>query len=65
MSKNTKITKKDLLDQARVLGLKNVQKLRKTDLIHEIQASEGNNPCFQRIPDCVVSPCMFRSECIA
>ncbi|MFQ5355064.1 MAG: Rho termination factor N-terminal domain-containing protein [Mariprofundaceae bacterium] len=65
MSKDVRMTKKGLIDQARMLGLKNVQKLRKTELIHEIQISEGNNPCFQRIPDCAVSPCMFRRECIA
>ncbi len=64
MSRNSRITKKILIDKARGLGLKNVQKLRKTELIHGIQVAEGNSPCFQRIPDCAVSPCMFRSECI-
>jgi len=64
MKKNTKITKKILIDKARLLGLKKVKRLRKVELIHEIQTAEGNRPCFQQIPDCMVSPCLFRGECI-
>jgi len=63
--KQTKVTKKDLMGKAGLLGLKNIQRLRKIDLIHEIQSAEGNHPCFQKIPDCIVSPCMFRGECLS
>jgi len=64
MKKGANITKKNLLEKASLLGLKNVQRLRKVELIHRIQSAEGNRPCFQQIPDCMVSPCMFRGECI-
>ncbi len=59
-----KITKKELLGIAKKLGIKNVQNLKKANLIHRIQVVEGNTACFQTIPDCTVSPCLFRGECI-
>jgi|GEM_PF-914918 len=59
-----KITKQALVEIAKQLELKNVQKLSKADLIHRIQIAEGNSDCFGRIPDCTVEPCLFRSECI-
>ena len=64
MQSQKKITKKLLADKAKDLGLKNTQKLTKVELIHSIQTAEGHVPCFGRIPDCTVSPCLFRSECI-
>jgi len=64
MKKDTKITKKILIGKAKLLGLKKVKRLHKVELIHEIQTAEGNRPCFRQIPDCMVSPCMFRGECI-
>jgi len=64
MQSQEKITKKLLTDKAKSLGLKNVQKLKKVELIHCIQSAEGHSPCFGRIPDCGVTPCLFRSECI-
>ena len=64
MQSQEKITKKLLTDKAKGLGLKNVQKLKKVELIHCIQTAEGHNACFGCIPDCGVTPCMFRSECI-
>jgi len=63
--KKVKITKKDLLGKASLLGLKNTQRLRKVELIHAIQSAEGNQPCFQQIPGCAVAPCLFRGECIS
>lgn len=59
-----KLTKKFLVDMARGLGVKNAAKYRKAELIHEIQKAEGHNPCFQRIPNCGIQDCLFRSECI-
>jgi len=64
MPSQEKITKKFLAEKAKGLGLKNVQKLSKSELIHSIQTAEGHAPCFGRIPDCAVSPCLFRSECV-
>ncbi|MDQ6961210.1 MAG: hypothetical protein Q9M28_01585 [Mariprofundaceae bacterium] len=59
-----KITKKMLVSKAEELGLVKIKSLKKTALIHKIQSTEGNNPCFQTIPDCSVSPCLYRQECI-
>jgi len=64
MSATPKLTKKTLTDMARNLGIKNAAKTRKEDLIHAIQIAEGNDPCFGRIPNCTVSPCLFRGDCI-
>lgn len=59
-----KVTKKILSDMARGLGIKNAAKTKKEDLIHAIQVAEGHTPCFGHIPDCTVSPCLFRADCI-
>lgn len=59
-----KVTKKILTDMARDLGIKNAAKTRKENLIHAIQVAEGNTACFGGIPDCTVSPCLFRADCI-
>ncbi|MFQ5518583.1 MAG: Rho termination factor N-terminal domain-containing protein [Mariprofundus sp.] len=60
-----KITKKELSAKAAELGLKGVAKLRKEELIHTIQITEGNTDCFTRIDNCAVSPCLYRAECQA
>jgi len=64
MTAQVKLTKKTLTDMARELGIKNAAKTRKEELIHNIQITEGNRDCFKRIPNCAVSPCLFRGECI-
>jgi len=61
----TKVTKKELSDKAIKLSLKGVSKLRKNELIHAIQIAEGNTDCFSRIPNCAVTPCLYRAECQA
>ncbi|MDQ6992839.1 MAG: Rho termination factor N-terminal domain-containing protein [Mariprofundus sp.] len=58
-----KVTKKRLLEMASELGIKNAAKLNKTALIHEIQITEGNIACYQKVVDCSVSPCLYRAEC--
>ncbi len=63
MAAQKKITKKILLEKAGGLGMKGVQNLRKVDLIHAIQMTEGNSPCFLRIKNCAVDPCLYRFEC--
>jgi len=64
MTATTKLTKKTLTDMARELGIKNAAKTKKEALIHAIQTAEGNDACFGRIPNCAISPCLFRGECI-
>jgi len=58
-----KVTRKDLSEKAIELSLKGMAKLRKTELIHAIQIAEGNTDCFTKIPNCAVSPCLYRPEC--
>jgi len=58
-----KVTKKELVVKAAALDLKGVQKLKKEALIHAIQIAEGNSACFATIPNCAVSPCLYRAEC--
>ncbi|MDX8392204.1 MAG: Rho termination factor N-terminal domain-containing protein [Mariprofundaceae bacterium] len=64
MTAQVKLTKKKLTDMARELGIKNAAKTRKDELIRTIQISQGHHGCFKHIPDCTVSPCLFRGECI-
>ncbi|HXH72721.1 MAG TPA: Rho termination factor N-terminal domain-containing protein [Mariprofundaceae bacterium] len=64
MAESGKLTKEFLNTMAKGLGVKNITKLKKAELIHAIQTAEGHAPCFGRIPDCQVSPCLFRGECI-
>jgi len=59
-----KITKKMLITKAEDLGLTKIKSLKKTDLIHRIQNKEGHDACFQQIPNCGVSPCLFRLDCL-
>ncbi|OIO69218.1 MAG: hypothetical protein AUJ57_09465 [Zetaproteobacteria bacterium CG1_02_53_45] len=63
MSTHKKIKKSDLLAKAGELGMKGLSKYKKTELVHAIQVTEGNAPCFMTITNCAVSPCLFRGEC--
>ena len=54
----------ELRDMARKLGVRNYSKMRKDELIWAIQVAEGNTDCFKRIPDCSLTECLFRKECI-
>jgi len=65
MSVKKKVTKAELLTKAGELGLKGMAKHKKNELIHIIQAAEGNDACFMQISNCAVNPCMFRTECQA
>jgi hypothetical protein len=49
--------------KARDLGVKNVSRFRKENLIRVIQEVEGNAPCFRNISDCCESGCLWREEC--
>jgi hypothetical protein len=54
---------KDIRALARQQGVKNYSRLKKADLIRAIQESEGNSPCYQAIPDCGESSCLWRDDC--
>ena len=58
-----KITKKELLENAKPFSIKGASTMKKEDLIHAIQTAEGNNPCFLTISNCSVEPCLYRAEC--
>jgi len=54
----------DVQDKARRLGI-NPKKLRKADLIREIQKGEGHQPCFQMYGfECEQEECCWRKECL-
>ncbi len=59
-----KITKTALLARAKELGVKGVSKKTKPEIIHLLQTSEGNSPCFQQIPTCGIQACAYRAECV-
>lgn len=52
-------------EKAKALGIL-PGKLEKTELIHAIQITEGNTPCFgqARNSDCPYTDCCFRKECL-
>jgi hypothetical protein len=54
---------KEIREKARVLGLKNVSKVRKENLIRAIQETEGNSPCFKNIYGCQEARCLWREDC--
>lgn len=55
----------DIRERAKLLGLKS-GKMRKVDLIHTIQAEEGNFACFQAgSENCDQSDCCWREDCLA
>ena len=55
---------KDLRLMAKALGIRNLGKLRKEELIHSIQLAEGHDDCYGRIPDCGQTDCLFRPDCL-
>jgi len=46
------------------MGVKGVSKKTKPEIIHILQTSEGNTPCFQQIPTCGIQECAYRAECV-
>lgn len=58
------MTMPQIQSKARGLGLK-PSKMRKAELIHAIQLSEGNNPCFGRSSGCCpYTDCCFMNDCL-
>jgi hypothetical protein len=50
---------------AKGMGLKVDAGISKQDLIREIQIAEGNSPCFKDIPECGITICLWREDCLA
>jgi hypothetical protein len=57
------MTLNQIRETARILGIKNYSRLRKTALIHAIQEKEGNSPCYETIADCRQHDCLWESDC--
>ena len=57
------MTLKLVREKARKLGVKNITRYRKENLIRVIQETEGNAPCFKGIRDCGELRCAWRTEC--
>jgi hypothetical protein len=54
----------DVRRKAKDLGIK-PGKLRKADLIHTIQAKEGNSQCYQTgLDSCDQVNCCWKSDCL-
>jgi len=55
----------EIQKKARELGIKNVNKSSKSDLIKAIQKKEGNFDCFGTAVDyCDRVECCWRSDCL-
>lgn len=54
----------DVQMKAKKLGIKK-SKLKKADLIRQIQTEEGNRPCFQMSEgSCDQQDCCWREDCL-
>jgi hypothetical protein len=54
----------EIKKKAKSMGIAN-SKLEKEDLVHAIQESEGNFPCFKTAGDyCDQAACCWREDCI-
>ena len=54
----------DIKKKAKKLGI-NAGKMKKAELIHTIQRTEGNTPCYGHSNNgsCPYTNCCFRSDC--
>ncbi len=57
------MTLKAIREKAKKLGVKNITRFNKENLIRLVQTSEGNSPCFRDIRDCWEFGCLWRKEC--
>lgn len=57
------MTLKLIREKAKDLGIKNISRYRKENLIRVIQEVEGNSACFKGILDCRQFDCLWRAEC--
>lgn len=54
----------DIRSIAKKMGIVADVRKKKQDLIHEIQASEGNSPCFRTRTECSEMHCLWREDCL-
>ncbi len=55
----------EVREMAKALGLKTAR-MKKVDIIREIQKAEGNFPCFGTAIDfCDQTACLFRKDCLS
>jgi hypothetical protein len=52
--------------RAKALGLNGVGKMRRADIILQIQQAENNAPCFgsEQRGDCPYDDCCWREDCL-
>ena len=57
---------KDIREMARNLNIRNSGRIKKADLIHQIQVKEGNTPCFGTAHqgDCDQKECLWYEDCM-
>ncbi len=55
----------EIRERAAAVGVGNVSRLRKMELIQRIQQAEGNNPCYGADwrQQCAEMFCCWRSDC--
>jgi hypothetical protein len=57
------MTLKQIREKARNIGVTNINRYRKENLIRIIQEIEGNSPCYKNIFNCWEFRCLWREEC--
>lgn len=57
------MTLKEVREKAKIVGVKNVSRFKKENLIRVIQQTEGNAPCFKEISACGELHCLWRDQC--
>jgi transcription termination factor Rho len=57
----------DIRSIAKEMGIKNTSKMKKNDLIHSIQRTEGNSDCYgiSWRHQCGQQDCRWRQDCLA
>jgi len=57
------MTLRQIREKARNMGVSNINRYRKENLIRVIQEIEGNSPCYKNIFNCWEFGCLWREEC--
>ena len=60
------MTLKEIREKAKKMGIVNIYRKKKAELIREIQTKEGNIPCFgtERVQYCGEENCLWREDCL-
>jgi CMP-N-acetylneuraminic acid synthetase len=57
------MTLKEIREKAKFVGIKNITRFKKENLIRVIQETEGNSPCFKEIHGCGELQCLWHEQC--